>query len=296
MGLLSHISKSGTQKKETKVSKKSGTGLLARAQKSVNSSYSTFQQWAKSNGFEHCGVFTLVHGMYVISHAYGIDSQTVANSVSSKDFWSGTLNGDDDVYNYSKDDQSFYDFLQFFSFDIKNEICHISFVRFNHADEKAILMVFNMDSSKKINISLSDTNTLNLSNRAKNLSLSKNDKDVPKKSELQMFTLSLAESVETSIKSVQLPERSIYNCVSECIYDEITDLLFDAFPSPDIVCFSEPASIKIILADKSNIDEQLLQSHINLLLTDLLCKSSVLPLLTGAGKTRNIEQAIDFLN
>ena len=84
MGLLSHISKSSARKKETVVSKKSGTGLLARAQKSVADSYSTFQQWAKSYGFEHCGVFTLVHGMYVISHAYGIDSQTIAQSGAAK--------------------------------------------------------------------------------------------------------------------------------------------------------------------------------------------------------------------
>ncbi|MBR0155597.1 MAG: hypothetical protein IJM22_05940 [Treponema sp.] len=296
MGLLSHISKSSARKKETVVSKKSGTGLLARAQKSVADSYSTFQQWAKSYGFEHCGVFTLVHGMYVISHAYGIDSQTIANSVSSKDFWSGTLDSKETVFNYSKDDQNFYDFLQFFSFDIKNEICHISFVKFNQGGEQAILMIFNMDSSKKINISLSDTAKLNLSERAKNLSLSKKDTDVSKNAEFQMFTLSLSESVESSIKSVQLPERSIYNCVLECIYDEITDLMSDAFPLPDIVAFAEPASVKIVLTNKSSIDELLLQSHINLLLTDLLCKPSVFPLLTTAGKTRNFEQAIDFLN
>ena len=121
MGLLSRINNSGSLNGTSKSNSinKNGTGLLARATATTNKTYSSFQEWAKSNGFSHCGIFSIVHGMMVITQAFGLDSQTVANSVSSRDFWKGILSTKA-VLNYSKKDNELYNFLQFVSFDLIN--------------------------------------------------------------------------------------------------------------------------------------------------------------------------------
>ncbi|MBP5402487.1 MAG: hypothetical protein J6Y36_04935 [Treponema sp.] len=295
MGLLSHISKSSSGKKSSKASKKSGTGLLARAQNSTLKTFASFEDWAKNYDFDHCGLFTLVHGMYVISHAFGIDSQTIAGSVSSKDFWDGTLKDDKDIFNYTKDDQDFYNFLQFFSFDIKNEITKISFIKTTYEGDNAILMVFSMHE-RKFNLTTGCLDTLRVKNIHNQKLFTKNDFNLGKNKEAAMFTLSISESVEESIKSVQVPEKNIYNSVLDCVYDELYSLISHAFQDPDVTIFCDPGIIKIVLINRPDLDEMLLQSHINLLLTDLLCKPSVFPVLSNSGTTKDIQELISFMN
>ena len=168
MGLLSRIniygSINGTSTSNS--INKNGTGLLARATATTNKTYSSFQEWAKSNGFSHCGIFSIVHGMMVITQAFGLDSQTVANSVSSRDFWKGILSTKA-VLNYSKKDNELYNFLQFFSFDLKSSIQHISLLKIKNNSDFSVLMVYNTDSEKEINLTESIENSLKYNSNTK---------------------------------------------------------------------------------------------------------------------------------
>ena len=168
MGLLSRINNSGSLNGTSKSNSinKNGTGLLARATATTNKTYSSFQEWAKSNGFSHCGIFSIVHGMMVITQAFGLDSQTVANSVSSRDFWKGILSTRA-VLNYSKKDNELYNFLQFFSFDLKSSIQHISLLKIKNNSDFSVLMVYNTDSEKEINLTESIENSLKYNSNTK---------------------------------------------------------------------------------------------------------------------------------
>ena len=168
MGLLSRINNSGSLNGTSKSNSinKNGTGLLARATATTNKTYSSFQEWAKSNGFSHCGIFSMVHGMMVITQAFGLDSQTVANSVSSRDFWKGILSTRA-VLNYSKKDNELYNFLQFFSFDLKSSIQHISLLKIKNNSDFSVLMVYNTDSEKEINLTESIENSLKYNSNTK---------------------------------------------------------------------------------------------------------------------------------
>ena len=59
MGLLSHIADSSQKKQKA--------GLLAKAENAKKNDIHSFQEWASRNGFEHCGVFSQIHGMMVLN-------------------------------------------------------------------------------------------------------------------------------------------------------------------------------------------------------------------------------------
>lgn len=299
MGLLSHISKTESVSKSDDSNKKSsgkkaGSGLLAKASKSSVKSYSSFQDWAKGNGFEHCGVFSCIRGMMVITHSYGIDAQTIASSVSSKDFWKGTLQSDEEIINYSKDDQDFYNFLQFFSFEMKNNVTHITFIKLN-SDENdfSVLMIYKLNSTTKISASKDTVKNIKLVNDYINKEF---DAKEIKNHEYELLTVNLSKAVSSSIKVIQLPEASIEQAVIECIYHQIFDLLKSAFPSPNFVSYRDDAIVKIALLYNENLDDLLLQSHINLLLNEMLCKPSETISLVNTGKTNDSDKVINFLN
>lgn len=299
MGLLSHISNSSSSTKTvTKTERPAGTGLLARAQQSTTKTFSSFQDWARSKGYDHCGILSPVHGMMVITHAYGIDSQTVANSVSSKDFWNGTLSQSKPIINYSKSDNDFYNFLQFFSFDLKNSISHISFVKLSSIDDQSLLMIFNNDSDKEINIKQSDIENLALTNQNINTDYNKYKSEISiaaKNNKYSLYTLSFEDLIENSIKTIQLPEENIKHKIIECVKEEIFDLLSKAFSAPSFVSVKNSSTLKIAYLNESNIDEMLLQSHIGLVLSETLCSPEKMPVLASGGTSFDTDYIINFL-
>lgn len=291
MGLLSRINNSGSLNGTSKSNSinKNGTGLLARATATTNKTYSSFQEWAKSNGFSHCGVFSIVHGMMVITQAFGLDSQTVANSVSSRDFWKGILSTRA-VLNYSKKDNELYNFLQFFSFDLKSSIQHISLLKIKNNSDFSVLMVYNTDSEKEINLTESIENSLKYNSNTK-FDSSNFNKQL---SSYFLYKLSFEQLIKTSIKSIQLPEANITNAAIKCISEEVFYLVKCAFPSPNEVALGLSNTINLALNNKI-ADESLMQNHISLLLKEILNVPSQLPGLNSFGTEDNSDTLVTFL-
>ena len=291
MGLLSRINNSGSLNGTSKSNSinKNGTGLLARATATTNKTYSSFQEWAKSNGFSHCGIFSIVHGMMVITQAFGLDSQTVANSVSSRDFWKGILSTKA-VLNYSKKDNELYNFLQFFSFDLKSSIQHISLLKIKNNSDFSVLMVYNTDSEKEINLTESIENSLKYNSNTK-FDSSNFNKQL---SSYFLYKLSFEQLIKTSIKSIQLPEANITNAAIKCISEEVFYLVKCAFPSPNKVSLGLSNTINLALNNKI-ADESLMQNHISLLLKEILNVPSQLPGLNSFGTEDNSDTLVTFL-
>lgn len=291
MGLLSRINNSGSLNGTSTSNSinKNGTGLLARATATTNKTYSSFQEWAKSNGFSHCGIFSIVHGMMVITQAFGLDSQTVANSVSSRDFWKGILSTRA-VLNYSKKDNELYNFLQFFSFDLKSSIQHISLLKIKNNSDFSVLMVYNTDSEKEINLTESIENSLKYNSNTK-FDSSNFNKQL---SSYFLYKLSFEQLIKTSIKSIQLPEANITNAAIKCISEEVFYLVKCAFPSPNEVALGLSNTINLALNNKI-ADESLMQNHISLLLKEILNVPSQLPGLNSFGTEDNSDTLVTFL-
>ena len=290
MGLLSHISNSAsnTKQPESVPVKKVGSGLLAKAQKATEKTFSSLQELAITKGFKHCAIFTPVHGMMVITEAVGLDSQTVANSVSSKDFWKGIFKTSN-VLNYSKADNEMYNFLQFFSFELKSLIQHISFLKINSSADFSVLFVFNTDN-KSVNLteSLSQCIKFNTTSKKKLITA------VPSKVNHYLYNVNYSDLALNSIKTIQLPEENIRRSVLSCIDEEVFELFVKAFPSPAAISCPQQGKIKLALTAPV-ADEMLFQAHINLLLKSVLDHNQLMPEVTSAGKAKDSDSILKFL-
>ena len=290
MGLLSHISNSAsnTKQPESVPVKKVSSGLLAKAQKATENTFSSLQELAITKGFKHCAIFTPVHGMMVITEAVGLDSQTVANSVSSKDFWKGIFKTSN-VLNYSKADNEMYNFLQFFSFELKGSIQHISFLKINSSADFSVLFVFNTDD-KSVNLSetLSQCIKFNTTSK-KNLTTA-----VPSKINHSLYNVNYSDLALNSIKTIQLPEENIRRSVLSCIDEEVFDLFVKAFPSPAAISCPQQGKIKLALTAPV-ADEMLFQAHINLLFKSVLDHNQLMPEVTSCGKAKDSGSILNFL-
>lgn len=265
-------------------------GLLSRINNSQAQakSFSSFQEWARYNNFAHCGLFTLVHGMMVITHSYGLDSQTIANSVSSKDFWTGTF-PDNTILNYSKSDNELYNFLQFFSFELKSLICHISLIKISTEKGFSVLMVYNTDQDSPLNITSSVVNSLKYDLPECDFS-----KISLSASKFYLYSITFEELVKKSIHFIQIPEANITNAVVKCISEEILDLIKRAFPSPCLVSLDSGNKIKIALTNKIS-DENLMINHIFLILKQFFSNQAHLPVLNSFPSVDNLESLISFM-
>lgn len=105
-------------------------GLLEKAAATppAHSPFSDFWQWAESSPFAHCGVFCAAANFMLLHRAYRIDSATVLNSVSTRDFWAGSAAGDKWIL-LERGDEHFAGFLQFLGDNAKEKAERIAILK-----------------------------------------------------------------------------------------------------------------------------------------------------------------------
>lgn len=311
MGLLSKITNTTASEKNFLQNENQKTGgLLSKASAITTPKFFSFSQWAKSNNFAHCAVFSPVKNMMVITHAHGIDSETIEKSVSTIDFWEGTLflrkdNFENEIFSYTKSDKEFYNFLQFFSFEIKNSIENITFVKFfklnkiKQNNNFFILMIFNTTKNSEIKIQESAIKNIQFENLYKtfNFENSKNDFINFSKSHFyNLLSINFQEIVTDSFNQENLFDANIKKIVYNSIYEQIFDVMKKSFIAPSEVSFSEYSNIKIAVAEISQIEIDLLEAHINFAIKNLLCKTNKKVKIFDCGKSNNADEIVSFLN
>lgn len=123
MGLLSRIS--------------AGIDLPAEESPLSQAGLSFFEFVTKHN-LSHCAVFQRVNTFYVFSHSFGFDGETILQSISTSDFWEGTVK--ENKWNFfSRDENNLNTVLQFFSINLKT---NISYVNIFFGQNKILLTAF----------------------------------------------------------------------------------------------------------------------------------------------------------
>ncbi len=120
-------------------------GLLRKIEESVNRKpyFSTF---CKKYGFNHAGIYILQNNNFVLSKCFGLDAETIFKSVSTKDFWEGTLNYkiDNDFWiSFSRKEDNLEPFFQFFSKDTVDSLNSIYYFIFKTSSVTGIFFTIN---------------------------------------------------------------------------------------------------------------------------------------------------------
>ncbi len=125
-------------------------GLLEKAVATppAHSSFSDFRQWAESSPFAHCGVFSPAANFMLLHRAYRIDSATVLNSVSTRDFWAGSAAGEKWIL-LERGDERFAGFLQFLGDEAKEKAERIAILKLRE-NSPAIFFAYDSASFESI--------------------------------------------------------------------------------------------------------------------------------------------------
>jgi len=85
----------------------------------------SFFEFIKKHNLSHCAVFERVNTFFVFSHSYGFDGDTILQSISTSDFWEGTV--EKEKWNYfSRDENNLNTVLQFFSVNLKTKLTYVN--------------------------------------------------------------------------------------------------------------------------------------------------------------------------
>ncbi|MFA6855686.1 MAG: hypothetical protein WCR31_00625 [Treponema sp.] len=297
MGLLSRISTELPAQVSYGESK--NTGLLSKTSKLFERPvFTLFSEICNAYSFSHCALFTNINDVFIMTQCQGIDAKTVASSISSRDFWNGTIGNPDSFVNVKKSDNNFSGFYQLFSSLFNEQIEGLHFLRIT---DDCIFANIDFDSYKD-DLSVSPAELRNVIIRY--LASLKNETGTFISPKLNcdfthftafLFLLSVKTAVNSSVSDADISNKFIHDSLFSIIYNEIFSMLKQHFAEPNFCIQSGNGEIKLILFAQNEIDDTILQYHISHTLQPVLStySNSVIILKTGtASSEEGIHQFI----
>lgn len=256
MGLLSRISS------EEHHEKKAGTtGLLARSEQVAEiPRFSSFSDFSSSYGLSHCAVLTVVNGSFVITACTGLDASTISLSVSSPDFWNGTINSSD-FCTFLSSDGTIAPFYQLFSPEMKEKILGIHILRIS---PDKIFFYADIGQNQLFSATASFIKNILFENFPENKD-SDNHADIPSLSpsyNADFFLLSAKIAISSIIRDTGITDTIIADSLFNTIYDELFNLLSSHIGMPDKCIASVNGEIKLVMVTHGSSDDSVLQFHI----------------------------------
>lgn len=251
MGLLSRIDSMNQP----------GPGLLAKAEL-LGKKNSNFSEWASEKGFALCGIFSCCKSFYYFSHAYGFDLESLARSVSTGDFWKGLVSDNSTWCHYTNNE--LLPFMQLFSDNIKSLISDINIFPFaidnqtyyfiscdNLTEEQLQSLDIKYDL---VNFILNPEKTPDCDSfdDALNLGLSV--------SPASLFIITPKLALDSAFKDF---EEELRNLIAQTAMNILYSKLKSLFQAPNCIYPAKNNEIKIVMFGKEEIDDKLLQFHIN---------------------------------
>ena len=291
MGLLSLAS--GGQ------AKKSPGLLAAAAPLTEKTSYVSFSDLCGTFGIRHGAVFQITDGSFAVSACTGFDAVSASLSVSSSDFWDGTIGKDSSVKNFSKPAGNLSAFYQLFSPRIREKLSCLHFLRFA---SDAIFMKADFIGENPVPPAEAIKNPLeefikngNSGDTGKNTApLFSVDFSLLQKKNAALFLLSTKIAINRILVSAVPKSTPIKDRIFSAIYADATDILERSFAAPNICSRGKNGELHIVLFCHADFDEAVLQFHVIRVLTPLLDEAAESLMLIKAGSAHSAEEIERF--
>ena len=291
MGLLSRVS--GGQSKKT-------SGLLSRAAPRMQTpSYVSFSDLCRDFGILHGSLFEITDGSFSASACTGLDAQSIALSVSSSDFWNGTIGVDTSIKTFSNPLGNLAAFYQLFSPRIKERLSSVHFFRLSSG-----IVFMKADFTGENSFPPSETIKIALEGFIKNRGhggLSKNGNTIfsstaslPNDKSALFFLLSTKIAINRTLVSVSPKNDAVKERLFNVICSEIADVLAHSFAAPNMCVQGKNGELHIVLFSHDDFDEAVLQFHVNRALTPLLDAAAESLMLIKAGTAHTAEDIERF--
>ncbi|MCR4626616.1 MAG: hypothetical protein K5640_03130 [Treponema sp.] len=274
-------------------------GLLNKIENAAYNS-KTFYNWAFTNGIEHAAVFQCISNKYVITHAKGIDAQTVLSSISSFDFFNGTILSFKKWLCTSAQTKAIEPYYQLLSGNYKDTVQKICFLPLTDSEKPPVLMLFSLENEE---LKLPDDNS---ENKEKILSYIEKTQDKTVEIPAQKINSLLPNQANLFIISLKLAFQQIYkntiineelkSITEKTLYNEFFNQLYSCLSEHNLCQRGSDFEIKAAVFSNAELELNLFQAFISELFMPLTGETYAEKIVTiSAGKSENSESIQKFL-
>ena len=274
MGLLSRISNMNKGK--------SKGGLLALAEQygaqKPETVASFFAEWADNLGIKKCALFCADGDFFRIEKSLGLDLGSIARSVSTADFWTGLEIPEAKWKTFQNDDV--IPLYQLFS-ENQNNFESAYILKSTHDGKPFYFLICSENGEKS---SVLDEKSICTSLNQFFLPLARTENfpidDGFEISSANLFIISAKLAIEKAFSNL---DSKIREKLSQVAMEELFFKIKKIFRTPNCAVLGSNCEIKTVLFSKEEIDEKLLQFHINNCLKDFFesIGSEILVLTAG---------------
>ncbi|MBR5646525.1 MAG: hypothetical protein IKX23_07815 [Treponema sp.] len=282
MGLLKKVNDFTGNKKSNYV------GLLKKSlQLSLNHGLDFFQ-FSQKYKIPFFAELKKINGNYVINNSYGFDGVSILSSISSPDFWNGTIKEKHKWYEFSAKRNNLLPFYQFFSFNQKD---YINYVYIYYCDNDTILMICETDENEAVycNEIIEDYRKIEYSPK-----LDLNDFKRQKTDIITKYTIDFTDSVNQFLTQHSANETYLEH-FKKVFDNQIHLMLLQNFSRPDFVSRKEKFIYNALIFSKSPVDDELIQFHIKKSFEEMLESCSQAVTITCKGNASSYLEIQDFL-
>lgn len=268
------------------------SGLMARAE---SASIQTFQQWAKQNGFEHCGVFRSHNGLMLLECANEIDAQSVFSSISTQDFWNGSVHSDTWV-TLDRESPNFSAFTQFLGTEAKSKVKAFRIFKFNDGGEPIVFFQYSYQPAGFLNTKETFKQELLEVLRRHKQSLMSEPKyemveKISEQGSVRLFLISTKRAFEEAIQKIEVCESTLLKILINTIFEELFYKTKKLFQTPAMIYSIDPDEIKVAALVNSDIEDEILKEQLSLEYASLIGTEAAkkIIILTAGYSTDNEE-------
>lgn len=259
-------------------------GLLSKASSITNVNKLAFPNFIISHNISLFAVFDYDGSYYCISNSIGFDGTSLLSSQSTKDFWDGVCKHENEIYKFESDNKTLNPMLQFFSFELIDQIKKLSLYKSNNK----IYMLCNKDFDNTI---INDLDKIDYDSLK--VDLDEINKTVTKDTKLMKYEINFEEAISNfiSFKDKDVHDKDSLKLL---LLKELINH-FSCFMAPFSTISSKASSIKCLFSVDKSIESQHLICHIVYNLRKVIGKSAEIISFDYSGEANSLAEIKSFL-
>ena len=240
-------------------------GLMAKAE---DASVLSFQQWAKQNGFERCGVFRSKNGLMLLECANGMDAQSVFSSISTQDFWNGSVHSDTWI-TLDRESPNFSAFTQFLGQDGRANVKAFRILKIMDGQELIVFFQYSYKPAGFLNVKETFKQELLEVLRCHRQSLLSEPthelvKRLSDKGNARLFLISTKRALEETTEKIEVCETTLLKVLVNTVFEELFYKTKKLFAAPAILYSLDPDEIKVAAIVNSEIEDEILKEQLTM--------------------------------
>lgn len=296
MGLLNVINESGIDFESVPLPKKSNVKsnsveLLKKYVKESSESRLDFFEFTKKYNLNICAVLEKYNDIYAVSECIGFDGLSIIQTISTPDFWNGTIPTKNQWYRFQTGDDTISPFYQFLSFDFKEQIDNI-YIYYCEENDKILMICSHNETDLSNDAELLEDFRLLVKEPETEI---ENEKiEISIDSQIMKYSIEVEKAVKTFL-ALNLKNLNYMEYFKQVLYKEIWYDLQMFFNRHYYVYHTSAAKFNFISFTKTEISDASFLEHLKKNLAYILDEEVSLINFYNFGKASSYSEITSFL-